>query len=190
MKPSPAIAKQSTSAAERGAHAGAHRPGRQHAAWPKLAFSARARPQARAEGFFLDAFEAEQIVLIKTVKDGLPSSLVYQLAERMRVPKERLMSTLGLPRATIQRKVAQSTLLGPDESSRVLGMTRLIGQAQAMVRESGAAEGFDAAAWVAGWLEQSVPALGGHRPAEFMDTAEGQALVSQLLARAQSGAYA
>jgi uncharacterized protein (DUF2384 family) len=35
-----------------------------------------------------------------------------------------------------------------------------------------------------------MPALQGRRPAEFMDTAEGQAIVANLLQRAQSGAYA
>ncbi len=33
-------------------------------------------------------------------------------------------------------------------------------------------------------------ALGGKRPADLMDTAEGQAIVSNLVARMQSGAYA
>jgi len=72
----------------------------------------------------------------------------------------------------------------------VLGMGRLVGQVQRMVEESGRPEGFDAAAWVARWMERPVPALAGRRPAELMDTAEGQALVANVLARAQSGAYA
>ena len=33
------------------------------------------------------------------------------------------------------------------------------------------------------------PALGGQRPAELMDTPEGQGIVFQLVARMQSGAY-
>ena len=35
-----------------------------------------------------------------------------------------------------------------------------------------------------------VPALGGARPIDLMDTMEGQALVSTTLAQLQSGAYA
>ena len=35
-----------------------------------------------------------------------------------------------------------------------------------------------------------MPALGGERPVELMDTMEGQTLVSNLLAQMQSGAYA
>ena len=68
-------------------------------------------------------------------------------------------------------------------------MARLVGQAQAMIEESGDPTGFNAAEWVAQWLARPVGALGGRRPGELMDTAEGQALVSNLLNRAVSGAY-
>lgn len=68
-------------------------------------------------------------------------------------------------------------------------MVRWVGQVQAMVEESGIPEGFDAAAWLATWLEQPLPALDAKRPAELMDTAEGQSIVAQILSRAQSGAY-
>ncbi|MCY1243257.1 hypothetical protein D9M72_562650 [compost metagenome] len=59
-----------------------------------------------------------------------------------------------------------------------------------MVETSGNPDGFDAAAWMAQWLDQPLPALGERRPAELMDTAEGQAIVSNMLSRAQSGGYA
>ena len=136
------------------------------------------------------AFKASDTERVEAVKGGLPSGLVYVLADNMHIPKEQLMSTLGLARATIQRKAAQHRPLNTDESSRVLGMTRLIGQVQAMVDESGDLRGFDAARWVADWLQQPLPALGGRTPAHYMDTAEGQAVVARLLAQAQSGAYA
>ena len=67
----------------------------------------------------------------------------------------------------------------------------MIGQVEVMVAESGAdAESFDAAAWVARWLDEVSPALGNKRPGEFMDTVAGQEIVSNLLAKMQSGAYA
>ncbi len=64
------------------------------------------------------------------------------------------------------------------------------GQADNIVRESGEPEGFSAAEWVASWLQRRHPALGGRRPGELMDTADGRKLVTDLLARQQSGAYA
>lgn len=65
-----------------------------------------------------------------------------------------------------------------------------MGQVEQMVRESSDAEGFDAGKWVAGWLSQPLPALDRKSPATLMDTSEGRALISDLLAQIQSGAYA
>jgi uncharacterized protein (DUF2384 family) len=58
-----------------------------------------------------------------------------------------------------------------------------------LLQQSGDPKGFDAAKWVGQWLEQPSPALDGKRPAEYMDTNEGQHLVSGLIAKMQSGAY-
>lgn len=138
---------------------------------------------------FLKAFHADAMERIRIVKQGVPARVVDDMARRMGVPKEQLTSTLGLARATIDRKARENKPLSSDEGSKVLGMARLVGQAQAMVDESGDPAGFNAAQWVARWLDQPLPALGGQRPAALMDTQEGQGLVAQLLARLQSGAY-
>jgi putative toxin-antitoxin system antitoxin component (TIGR02293 family) len=139
---------------------------------------------------FRKIYEADPLEQVSIVKRGVNARWVDVIASTMHVPKEKLIVTLGLGRATIQRKSSQQTALSSDESSRVMGVSKLIGQAQAMVEESGAPEDFDAAEWVAQWLDQPLPALNGGRPGDLMDTAEGQAMVSQLLSRLQSGAYA
>ncbi|MCW5322891.1 DUF2384 domain-containing protein [Verminephrobacter aporrectodeae subsp. tuberculatae] len=126
---------------------------------------------------------------VRIVKLGVPATVVDVLAKRMVMSKEKLVAILGLARATVDRKARENKPLSADESSKVLGMARLLGQVQAMVEESGDPKGFNAAEWVARWLERPLPALGGQRPAELMDTPEGQRLVSQLVARMQSGAY-
>ena len=138
---------------------------------------------------FVKAFLFEPLEQVQVIKQGVPAQMVVTVAKRMGITKERLFTTLGLPRATVDRKVREKKTLSQDESSRVLGISRLVGQAQAMVVESGDPIGFNAAEWVAGWLDQPVSALGGRRPAELMDTAEGQAIVANLLERAQTGAY-
>lgn len=140
---------------------------------------------------FRKLYEADPLEQVCIVKRGVNARLVDVLAASMQMPKDKLIGTLGLARATIQRKSSQQTALSSDETSRVMGVSKLIGQAQAMVEESGgASEDFDPAAWVAQWLDQPLPALNGRRPGDLMDTAEGQAMVSQLLGRLQSGAYA
>lgn len=69
------------------------------------------------------------------------------------------------------------------------GIANLISQVQTMIKESGRPQGFNAAEWVAQWIDRPLPALGGQRPAELMGTAEGRALVSEIVARMQTGAY-
>jgi putative toxin-antitoxin system antitoxin component (TIGR02293 family) len=139
---------------------------------------------------FVSLFKKDLLEYVELVKHGVPALLIKLVADEMGVSKEKLLIILGLPRATIQRRSKTNQSLSTEESSRVLGISRLIGQTQAMVETSGNPDGFDAATWVAQWLDQPFPALGGQRPAELMDTAEGQAIASNMLSRAQSGAYA
>ena len=132
----------------------------------------------------------DAIERVELVKEGVPAGLLVLISEDMAIPKDKLYATIGLARATVNRKLREQQVLSQDESERVLGIARLVGQVSTMVKESGNPEGFDAAKWVAAWLERPQPALGGKRPAELMDTADGRSIVSDLIARMQSGAYA
>ena len=126
---------------------------------------------------------------IHVIRSGVPAQRVGELSSVMNMPKEALMDSLGLSRATINRKVQREQRLSPDETERVMGMQALIGQVQAMIDTESTPE-FDAAKWLAGWLAAPLPALGGATPASFMDTVEGQKYVGNLLEMVQSGAYA
>jgi putative toxin-antitoxin system antitoxin component (TIGR02293 family) len=163
--------------------------------------AASSRPAAGAAGaaagfikgasiHYRGVYEADPIARVMSIKQGVPAIVVDTVAREMKVPKERLLGTLGIARATLDRKAKDNKPLSPDDSSRVVGLARLVGLVEAMVRESGNPEGFSAPEWVATWLAQPLPALGGRAPAELMDTAEGQQIVSNLLERARSGAYA
>ncbi len=135
-------------------------------------------------------YPIEAIERVALVKEGVPAALLGLISEDMAISKDKLYATIGLARATVNRKVYAQQVLNQDESERVLGIARLVGQVDQIVRESGNAAGFDAAKWVAAWLDRPQAALGGKLPAELMDTADGRGIVSDLLARMQSGAYA
>ncbi|HET7551275.1 MAG TPA: antitoxin Xre-like helix-turn-helix domain-containing protein [Gemmatimonadaceae bacterium] len=158
-------------------HAGAHRSKR----WSDLL--SRRAPLAALNSY--DPMER-----IALVREGVPAELVPVVAEEMAISRERLYRTIGVPRATMDRKIRARQRLNPDESERLLGIARLVGQVEQMVRESGEPENFDSARWLADWLETPLAALGGSCPAALMDTAEGRRIVSDLLAQMQSGAYA
>ena len=151
------------------------------------------RETAPATAFFLELFRMDPMQRIGIVKRGVPSGMVLQLAEKLGVSRERLYGTVGVARATIDRKVKSRSRLGREEGESVLSLARLIGQVEEIMAESGdpdQARDFDAARWVARFLELPHPALGGNSPGSLMDTAEGRQVVSSLVARMQSGAYA
>ncbi len=52
-----------------------------------------------------------------------------------------------------------------------------------------AARGFDAARWLGQWIERPQPALGGAKPADFLDTPTGVEVVARLLRSIESGSY-
>ena len=131
----------------------------------------------------------DAIERIDLVKEGVPAGLLVVICEDMAISKDKLYTTIGLVRATINRKLREQQMLSQDESERVLGIARLVGQVETIVKESGVSEGFDAAKWIAAWLERPQASLGGRRPAELMDTADGRGIVSDLIARMQSSAY-
>jgi putative toxin-antitoxin system antitoxin component (TIGR02293 family) len=134
-------------------------------------------------------YESAPMERIKLVKAGAPAILVTYLVDDMAITKELLYKTIGLPRATIDRKVRVGARLTPNESERIIGIAQLVGQVEQMIAESGDHNKFDAGKWVAAWLATPLPALGGRCPGTLMDTAEGRALVADLVSRMQSGAY-
>jgi len=82
---------------------------------------------------------------VKIVKVGVPAHFVAVLGERMAMPKDKFYRTIGLVRPTVDCKVRAEKILNQDESERMIGIGRLVGQAQSIVQESGGLPGFNAA---------------------------------------------
>lgn len=147
------------------------------------------RFEATADGF-VTLYTAPALMQVEWVKSGVGARDAKVILSQLRVPQGEALTALQIPVATVNRKAKINAPLSPAEGERVLGVGRLLGQVQTMVRESGNQDGFDASAWLSAWMSAPVPALGGARPLDLMDTMTGQALVSQILAQMQSGAYA
>lgn len=127
---------------------------------------------------------------VEIIREGLPAKMLVEAGVEMGESKEALFSMLHFPRATINKKIAADERLSSDSSERVFGLFHLIGQVEAMVAGAEVPENFTAARWLARWLQEPCPALGGVLPRDYMDTMEGQRLVSGLLEQMHSGAYA
>ena len=155
-----------------------------------LAKATFAKPKKPKRLSYLAVYRATPAERIKMIKGGIPATVVKYLFTELAMAQSMGFEALKLSAATVNRKALQDVDLSVDEGERVIGMAKLIGQVQAMVQDSGDPEGFDAPAWTSRWLREPLPALGGARPVDFMDTMEGQAMVSNVLAQSQSGAYA
>ncbi|WP_428390578.1 antitoxin Xre/MbcA/ParS toxin-binding domain-containing protein [Lichenicoccus sp.] len=148
-----------------------------------------ARFKPTEEGF-VTLYTAPVLTQVEWVKSGIGARDAKIILDQLRVPRGEALSALQIPAATVNRKAKTNASLSLAEGERVLGVGRLLGQVQTMVRESGNPEGFNASAWLSAWMSAPVPALGGARPLDLMNTMTGQALVSQVLSQMQSGAYA
>jgi putative toxin-antitoxin system antitoxin component (TIGR02293 family) len=137
------------------------------------------------EAYHWDAFD-----MVNIIRQGVPAVNVEALGATLHLDKGIVTNVLGLPRSTVDKKIKEDKDLTPEQSERVLGLQRLIGQVEVIVTESGDPTGFDAGEWLARWIQRPLPALGGRKPDEFLDTVVGQQLISKLLAQVQSGAYA
>jgi len=143
-----------------------------------------------APGNYHAFYDMQPVERVGLIKIGAPSSMLGVISKDMGLARDKFVRLIGLPPATASRKMAKNADLSMDESERLVGLTKLIGQVETMVRASGNPQGFNPAKWFSQWIAQPLPALGGRKPAEFLDTSDGREAVSALLAQMQSGAYA
>lgn len=127
---------------------------------------------------------------VRTIRTGVPATYIKDLGGRLKLQQKELLNALNISQATMSRKAASDVALSSSDSERVLGVAKLIGQVETMMAESSDVRDFDAAEWVGRWLTRPARALGGVKPIDYLDTIEGQGLLSDLLAKQQSGAYA
>ena len=152
--------------------------------------SRRSAPAPEIQLFdFAMVFQAAPMDRLETIKRGVRAGEVIKLAALMDTSQDRLMKRLGLPRATVVRKTKAHQNLSTEQGERVVGLSKLVGQVQTIVNESGNPEGFDAKEWLDDWLTRPLPALGGDCADNWLDTADRRAVIFNILACTQSGAY-
>lgn len=145
---------------------------------------------AKAGEKYREIFAASPQARIAMIRNGVLAIEAKHLVQALGVEQKVFYQALGLKTATVNRKITQSEQLASDEGERLLGVARLIGQVEAIIAESGDAKDFNAPEWLSRWLCEPLPALGGTPPMALLDTMEGQSMVSEALARIQTGAYA
>jgi len=138
----------------------------------------------------ITVYRATPLERIDMIRRGIRASEAKRLFAELPIGQGAGFKALNLSTATVNKKARHGEKLSPEESERVVGFAKLVGQLEVMIQDSGDPAHFNARAWMARWLTEPLPAFGGARPADLMDTMEGQGLVSAALAQIQSGAYA
>ncbi len=139
---------------------------------------------------YITVYRATPLERIDMIRRGIPAAEAKRIFAELSISQGAGFKALNLSTATVNKKAKHGDTLSPEESERIVGFAKLVGQVEAMIQDSGDPNDFDARAWMARWLTEPLPAFGGVRPADLMDTMEGQGLVSAALAKVQSGAYA
>jgi putative toxin-antitoxin system antitoxin component (TIGR02293 family) len=142
---------------------------------------------------FRELYQTTPVDRIDLIRGGVNAADFKQFVNGLDIQQEKVFTMLDIATATVNRKASRNESLSREDSEKIVGMAKLIGQVEAMLEESGDPElmhDFDAARWLTHWMEEPIPALGGASPADYMDTIEGQEMISRLLAMLQTGAYA
>ncbi len=116
---------------------------------------------------YLAVYRASPLERISMIKRGVRATDAKHVIADLSIAQGTALKALNLSQATVNKKAKQGQTLSPDESERVIGLARLVGQLEAIVEESGNAQGFDATEWMSRWLNEPLAARGGGRSARW-----------------------
>jgi putative toxin-antitoxin system antitoxin component (TIGR02293 family) len=161
---------------------------------PVTATSGLALAYKRNQG--IDAYlkqvhEATPAQMVEIERQGVAGTFITDLSKRMELPSSRVFAMLRIPPATAARKSVAGAMVDGRAGLAAIGMIKLLGIAWDIVQDSTAAEAknFDTVKWLGQWIERPQPALGGRKPADYLDTPTGVEIVSKLLGAIRSGVY-
>jgi|GEM_PF-20658 len=97
---------------------------------------------------YLDVWRATPHTRHTWIKAGYPAQDAKALLQALTINQAVVFRALNLSVATVNKKAKAGGSLTTDESERVLGVAKLVGQLEAIVEESGDSTGFDAASWI------------------------------------------
>jgi len=114
----------------------------------------------------------------RIMQAGLPFKAVHHFHKKSGLTLERIKQVARLSEGSLARR-KQSGKLSPDESERMLRLSRIFELASAL---------FDGHQQEARqWLETPIPALGDQRPLDLVQTEPGAREVEDLIGRIEHG---
>jgi putative toxin-antitoxin system antitoxin component (TIGR02293 family) len=116
---------------------------------------------------------------IETIRKGVATQLFDQLATALGLGRGALARTLNINEQTLRKR--KSRVLSPSEAEKSLRVARVFAMAT---------EVLDGEEEARRWLNENIPALGGKRPLDLLDTDLGAQQVTNLLGGIKWGMYA
>ena len=130
------------------------------------------------------------VTLFDAVEAGVPTYMVNVIAGATGEAVADVMDIIGVSQTTFRRKEGANEPLPDVAGHRVMGFLRVAATLRRLLEESGDPDllkDFDLEAWVAQWMREQLPELGGKTPAEMLRNPEGQRAVEQVLERMRGG---
>ena len=116
---------------------------------------------------------------VETIRQGIATQVFEQIATAIGIGKETLARKLNINAQTLRKR--KSRKLSADEAEKSLRVARLFTFATEVLGSEDEARS---------WLNQQIPALGGKRPLDLLDTDVGAQEVTNLLGGIKWGMYA
>lgn len=130
------------------------------------------------------------VTLFDAVEAGVPTYMVNVIAGATGEAVADVMDIIGVSQTTFRRKEEANEPLPDVAGHRVMGFLRVAATLRRLLEESGDPDllkNFDLEGWVAQWMREQLPELGGKTPAEMLRNPEGQRAVEQVLERMRGG---
>ncbi len=116
---------------------------------------------------------------IETIRQGIAVQVFDQIAVALGVGKEALARKLNISAQTLRKR--KSRILSPEEAEKSLRVARIFAMASEVLGSEDKARH---------WVNDQIPALGGKRPLDLLDTDVGAQEVTNLLGCIKWGMYA
>lgn len=115
--------------------------------------------------------------------------LASVLQESITRANTTLDTTLANMKARADRRSSLPKPINEKAAERAAFVAELVKVVERMI-PAGKEKGFNASEWVAVWLAKPHPALGGKKPEDFLDSADGRGTINRLLLKIATDAYA
>jgi putative toxin-antitoxin system antitoxin component (TIGR02293 family) len=118
--------------------------------------------------------------LIEIAKEGLPKQALDALALQISFSTKEMAEVLNVSERTVQR-YRDDQRLDKDASAKLIRLAKLYELGE---------ETFGSLTRFKGWMQSRIPALGGKRPVELLDTPLGYELIERELIYIEHGLFA